>query len=468
MSLFGNLQVASNALLSHQRGLASVNKNITNVSTKGYKREIPLFQDLPKNGGIFDEAKRIYNERLQNRYFNTNNANSYNQTLASDLQAIEESLNDTQGSGFKGVLDDFFKSMNDIMTAPDNLAAREAFLADTQSLVGRIRDSYDYLEQLKSANHGRIKDLTTKLNDTLTSLAKVNKAILYESNALDNDKYNTYLNQRDQLLEKVSSLIDTKIRYNDNGTVDIFSAKGHPLVMGKRAFKVEVQNQPENITISDGSNSYDFQTLRTKLLINGVDLTNDFAKGEMGAKLETERTIVDMQTRLNTFTYTFTNAINTQHQAGYDLNGDSGGALFGADNGASHIDASNIKLAIHDPAKVAAAADSTTIQADNENIKALFALKENKYGALQNQSFQEFYNASLINHIGSKSAHLQNVAKDSQALFEAISSKVEELSGVNIDEELMNMQQLQRGYQASARIITVTNTLLDTVMGLVR
>ena len=36
-----------------------------------------------------------------------------------------------------------------------------------------------------------------------------------------------------------------------------------------------------------------------------------------------------------------------------------------------------------------------------------------------------------------------------------------------MDEELIRLTQLQRSYEASARIITVTDELLQTVMGLV-
>ncbi len=42
------------------------------------------------------------------------------------------------------------------------------------------------------------------------------------------------------------------------------------------------------------------------------------------------------------------------------------------------------------------------------------------------------------------------------------------ISGVNIDEELINMIKFQRAYEASAKIITTTNQMLDSLLGLIR
>jgi len=42
------------------------------------------------------------------------------------------------------------------------------------------------------------------------------------------------------------------------------------------------------------------------------------------------------------------------------------------------------------------------------------------------------------------------------------------VSGVNIDEELINMIKFQRAYEASAKIITTTNQMLDSLLGLIR
>ncbi|HCS12474.1 MAG TPA: hypothetical protein DIW28_01580, partial [Zetaproteobacteria bacterium] len=41
-------------------------------------------------------------------------------------------------------------------------------------------------------------------------------------------------------------------------------------------------------------------------------------------------------------------------------------------------------------------------------------------------------------------------------------------SGVNTDEELVNMIKFQRAYEAAAKVITTSNSMLDSLLSLVR
>ena len=61
---------------------------------------------------------------------------------------------------------------------------------------------------------------------------------------------------------------------------------------------------------------------------------------------------------------------------------------------------------------------------------------------------------------------IQNVSTQEDAtktLFTNISNEYYSLSGVNIDEELINLEKYQRGYQANAKVITTINQMLDSL-----
>ena len=464
MSLFSNLAVGSQALLSFQKGISSVNKNMTNVSTDGYKREIPIFSNLPNGGVNFSEAKRVYDDRLFNRFINTNQEKSYYEELSSNLQEIEKTFSDTTGTGFSNALNDFFDSMNDIITAPDNLAARESFLSKARTLVGRIRDSYEALNNIKTTNSQSIQDSINKLNDKLHTLAKINRSI--KTNQNDQETLNSLLNKRDVLLQDISSLIDIKVRFNHDHTVDLFSAKGHALVLYDKNFKVEYRT---------GETTTDPDTL-SHVFINGLDLTDNFKSGKIGAKIETEKKVDELIKRLNTFTSNFANEVNNVQTNGYDLNSENstedkkGENLFINENSndTSNIDASNIKLNFLDPKLVAASDNKDELQSNNKNIKNMQDLKNKTFSILDNQSFNEYYNSSIVAKIGFDTNHINNLFEEKSALFDTLKEKLDNLSGVNMDEELIELTQLQKSYQASARVITVTNEMLDTVMGLVK
>jgi flagellar hook-associated protein 1 FlgK len=51
--------------------------------------------------------------------------------------------------------------------------------------------------------------------------------------------------------------------------------------------------------------------------------------------------------------------------------------------------------------------------------------------------------------------------------LQMIEQRYQEETGVNLDEELANLQLLQNAYAASARLITVIQTLFDTLQAAV-
>jgi len=55
-----------------------------------------------------------------------------------------------------------------------------------------------------------------------------------------------------------------------------------------------------------------------------------------------------------------------------------------------------------------------------------------------------------------------------EAESQSLASQRESFSGVNTDEELIAMIKFQRAYEASAKVIQTTNTMLDSLMGLIR
>ena len=56
--------------------------------------------------------------------------------------------------------------------------------------------------------------------------------------------------------------------------------------------------------------------------------------------------------------------------------------------------------------------------------------------------------------------------KNNQFLYDTITEKMKSLTGVSMDEELINLTKLQRSYQAAARIITVTDELMQTILNI--
>jgi flagellar hook-associated protein 1 FlgK len=91
----------------------------------------------------------------------------------------------------------------------------------------------------------------------------------------------------------------------------------------------------------------------------------------------------------------------------------------------------------------------------NQNI-----LKDNK------QTFAQVL-SSNVSTVGSEAASIESQKLTAFAMAEQATNRHQSLSGVNLDEEAANMLRFQKAYQASAKIISVANTIFDTILAAV-
>ncbi len=82
------------------------------------------------------------------------------------------------------------------------------------------------------------------------------------------------------------------------------------------------------------------------------------------------------------------------------------------------------------------------------------------------QSFGQSLGISTAD-VGSKAKSAELVSDTAQALYTQAYNRNQETSGVNLDEEAANMMRFQQAYQASSRIISVANTIFDTLLAAV-
>ena len=78
-------------------------------------------------------------------------------------------------------------------------------------------------------------------------------------------------------------------------------------------------------------------------------------------------------------------------------------------------------------------------------------------------TFDEFYNA-LVSAIGVQSATAQAGVRQQEGVLLQLSNRRESISGVSIDEELINLIQFQQAFNASARMISLVEELFDTLI----
>jgi flagellar hook-associated protein 1 FlgK len=81
----------------------------------------------------------------------------------------------------------------------------------------------------------------------------------------------------------------------------------------------------------------------------------------------------------------------------------------------------------------------------------------------ESKTVNEFYHA-LITRTGLRGQRAETETDNRELLVENLENLRKSISGVNIDEELVNLVKFQHGYQAAARFVSEVNRMLDTLI----
>ncbi|HEY3198004.1 MAG TPA: flagellar hook-associated protein FlgK [Nitrospirales bacterium] len=125
--------------------------------------------------------------------------------------------------------------------------------------------------------------------------------------------------------------------------------------------------------------------------------------------------------------------------------------------------AKNLGVALTDPTKVAASATQSGLPTDGANAFAIIALQNQTLATLGNGTLTTYY-SSVASTVGTNAQSNNQALKAQEAVQNQLDNLRGQTSGVSIDEELTKMLEFQRLYQASARLVTVADELLVTLL----
>lgn len=103
--------------------------------------------------------------------------------------------------------------------------------------------------------------------------------------------------------------------------------------------------------------------------------------------------------------------------------------------------------------------------ADNRNALLLAGLQTQNTLLNNTASLQSGY-ARLVSQIGNKTRELEVMNVAQANLLAQTDQSLQSLSGVNLEEEAANLLRYQQAFQASSKVIEVSNTLFDTLLGI--
>lgn len=113
------------------------------------------------------------------------------------------------------------------------------------------------------------------------------------------------------------------------------------------------------------------------------------------------------------------------------------------------------------------AAGISAAASDADNLARLASLRQADLDALDDTSIEDFWN-NVVGDVGFDVAAATTALGAQESLLAQLQTERESISGVNIDEEMVDLMRFQQSYEAAARFLSVAQEMTDTLINLGR
>ncbi|WP_439411926.1 flagellar hook-associated protein FlgK [Enterobacter ludwigii] len=451
------IAIGYSGMQAAQMGMGVTAMNVANVGTIGYSRQGLLQSSIgPGYGGLsagsgvqVDGIRRISDQFLINQVWQTNSNSGYYGMTSQYVSALEQIISGDSssiGTGFNN----FFSSLNGLTTDPTDLANRQEALNQANALASRFNDTNSYINSQQQQITSQTCAMVDQVNQLSGQIADYNKQISEdEAQGINTD---TLRDQRDVAANSLSSLVDVDVTEDDDSNYSVSLKNGQPLVSGNTAGTLGISYDNNN------NPTFDLQ------LGNSDFPVSPSMGGQMGALYDYQTgTLQQMSTDVNGMAQALATQFNAQLAQGFDLNGNPGKPLFTYDpTNPSGI----LQVNITDP-KELALSDDPADPGNGNNLQALVALQDKKI-TIPGMGTMSLSDAaqSMVGVIGKASQQAESAWKSAKAANQQSLSQRNNVSGVNMDEEALNLQTYMQSYQANMKVIAAGNQIFSDLLDL--
>jgi flagellar hook-associated protein 1 FlgK len=191
-----------------------------------------------------------------------------------------------------------------------------------------------------------------------------------------------------------------------------------------------------------------------------LTLTGGSLQGTIEAR---DAPLATLRGNINSLASLLITEVNTVHAAGFSLTGSTGEAFFRGTNAADI----QVNTALQNNPALVQAAGVAGAPGDNQVVLALAQLSQKTHAALNNQTFNEGYGQAVAG-FGQALSSVKTQLSDQELVEGMMKRQRDSISGVSLDEEMADLTRFQRAFEASARLVTTVDELLQTVVNMKR
>ncbi|PWC39180.1 flagellar hook-associated protein FlgK [Azospirillum sp. TSO35-2] len=468
-SLFAALNSATAGLRTVQASVKLVSDNIAQANDPNRTRHTAQ-QSVDASGQVISTTyRREIDSALLAQVQDLNSRDGGSQVTATYMQQLGDLMRTSNGNPqINDYADKFQAAMKTLATSPENETAQYQLVQAADNFSREIRRVSEGVEQMDRDMKSDMNTSLSKVNGLLKDIGQINNDMV--SLKAQGSSANAVADKRDGLIRELSSYMGIRTVQRPDGRVAIFTPSGLALL----------DAQPAKL-------SYDGGNINLEVGNQVTSINNHMTTGKLGALLEmrkdgstaepptavsgnpTSEIIRKLRSQLDEFANAFTGGTkpgeptsfaDAYSEASPVADGELGSQFFtGTDRFSIAV---NSKL-LDNSAKVKQTAIDGMVTALNSAGRSFTAdglsMTDTTYSAM----------GSAITGTWMSAAQTANTKRDAnKESMQLLTERYQSQTGVNIDEEIAQLQQLQTSYQASARVMQVANSMFDALEAVVR
>ncbi|MBB3592486.1 flagellar hook-associated protein 1 FlgK [Rhizobium sp. BK529] len=479
MSLTSALNTAQSIFNNTGTQSSTVSNNISNAGNKDYvRRQAMLTTSL--NGAQVVKISRAQEDALLKQYLRASSQDSAQQTLLSGLQDLKSIMggNDNETSP-ETALRTFRDKLGTFRATPGDLIAAQGAITAAQDVVTSLNNASKAVQQQRADADKQIKNQVDSLNSLLKQFETANNAVR-KATAGNEDPSNA-LDDREKVLKQINQIVGVSTVTRSNNDMVLYTADGTTLF----------ETIPRAVSF-EPTQSYAAGTVGNKVYVDGVAVNmgsgaSTNAQGSLASLLQIRDDIAPkFQSQLDEVARGLVNLYQEDGNPGLFVWTQANGTAGGVPPAGTLINGIAGTIAINDRVVTAKGGDPMRLRDGNINATSTAANTTGSSG--YSAELDRLYtamdsgipfdpttgldsNVSILTFATNSIGWLEQNRSDATTAAEntqAASARTDEAysneTGVNLDEELTLLLDIEQSYKAATKILNAVDEMLKSLL----
>jgi len=468
------LDVGQRGLQAQRQALTTTSSNIANANTPGYSRQKTqlvnqppqTIHGLPTGTGVeVKKVIRVHDDFVQKQLVDESQSLG-NLKVKSETLSRFEALTTQEGSNLTESLNRFFNDFRELSSNVENPSLRNVVKGSAESLVRSFKQMNSSLELGRRELDLRVGDVVNQINIDAREIADLNNAIVQAESR--GEAPNELMDRRDMLVRDLSQKVDLQVTEDQRGQKTIVAGNA-VLVQGSDHFELSVRRSAASGEKAAGSMS---------VFVNSSgaprEITKSVKNGELFGLMQARDKVINPALHhLDKIAFSVAKKVNEAHSEGTALDGVSNRKFFkelgdSEEHASFHFDLNDEIKENHE--RIATGL-SDSAPGDNRVALAISEIQNEKFlpagelGGTVSLTVNESVN-NLVSQVGISTQHETQMFEHQKAIVDQLENYRQSFSGVNLEEEALDMIKYQTVFNASAKAMKVGESLLETVLSL--